>query len=65
MLQNKDLYQALIAGAVYDKKLGKWVRHKDLLNHLDLEIRKLWTGDGEKEFGRLTKDTLTPRGRIS
>ena len=50
---NKGLYAALIAGAVYDQKLGKWMRHKQLINHPDPEIRKLWMGGNEKEFGRL------------
>ena len=36
---NKSLYSALIAGAVYDQKLEKWMRHKDLINHPDAETR--------------------------
>ena len=35
---NKSLHAALIAGAVYDQKLGKWMRHKQLINHPDPEI---------------------------
>ena len=41
LVANKSLYSALIAGAVYEQKLGKWMRHKDRINHPDLEIRKL------------------------
>ena len=55
---NKGLYQALVDGALYDKKLRKWMRHKDLLNHPDPEIRKPNLGDS-------VKDKMTPRGRIS
>ena len=62
---NKSLYLALIAGAVYDQKLGKWMRHKYLLNHPDPdpETRKLWTGGGEKEFGRLCQGNNNTKGK--
>ena len=47
---NKSLHAALVVGAVYDQKLGRWMRHKQLINHPDPEIRKLWVDDNEKEF---------------
>ena len=60
---NESLYSALIAGAVYDQKLEKWMRHKDLINHPDPETRKLWPGGGEKEFGSLCQGYNETKGK--
>ena len=39
------------------------MRHKDLINHPDPETRKLWTGGGEKEFGRLCQGYNETKGK--
>ena len=52
----KGLHAALVVGTVYDQNLGKLMRHKQLINHPDSEIRKQWVGGNEKEQGY--KDVL-------
>ena len=48
-----QLHTALLAGAIWDPDLNKWMRYKDLINHPDPEIRQKWMEAGEDEFGRL------------
>ena len=60
---NKSLHSALVAGAVYDQKLGKWMRHKQLINHPYPDIRKLWVGGNEKKFGRLCQGYNDTKGK--
>ena len=60
---DKGLHLALIAGAVYDQKLGKWMQHKQLISHPDPKIRKLWAGGNEKVFGRLCQGYDETKGK--
>ena len=48
-----QLHTALLAGAIWDPDLNKWMRYKDLINHPDPAIRRKWMEAGEDEFGRL------------
>ena len=43
----------LLAGAIWDPDLSKWMQYKDLINHPDPIIRQTWMESGEDEFGRL------------
>ena len=60
---NRSLHAALVAGAVYDQTLEKWMRHKQLINHPDPKIRALWNGGNEKEYGRLFQGFNTTKGK--
>ena len=60
---NTSLHLALIAGAIFDQKLGIWMRYMDLINHLDLDIRKLWSRGSEKELGRICQGHNETKGK--
>jgi hypothetical protein len=51
--ENQALHTALLAGAIWDPDLSKWMRYKDIINHPDPIIRQTWMKSGEDEFGRL------------
>ena len=42
-----QLHTALLAGAIWDPDLNKWMRYKDLINHPDPAIRRKWMEAGE------------------
>jgi hypothetical protein len=50
---NQALHTALLAGAIWDLDLSKWMRYKDLISHPDPTIRQTWMESGKDEFGQL------------